>query len=183
MHRIREVGPPTGLKRLFYRLPIGLYRLGLGRMLGSRFLLLHHTGRKSGLPREAVLEVIRYDAADETPLVASGFGGSSDWLRNIRKTPEVAIEYRGRRGPRIARELGTEEAEREVVDYGRRSPRAAAAVARLVGLRIDGSVEDLRAFARTIRIIAFEPSRGANISAAGARSGERESDAPNVKNT
>ena len=39
-------------------MPIYLYRLDLGRLLGHRFLLLVHRGRKSGLLRETVLEVI-----------------------------------------------------------------------------------------------------------------------------
>ncbi|MEO2169431.1 MAG: hypothetical protein ABGY42_15180 [bacterium] len=53
MQRIREVRPPIGLKRLFFRLPIRLYQLRLGRLLGGRFVLLHHIGRKSGLARQA----------------------------------------------------------------------------------------------------------------------------------
>ena len=50
--------PPTGVSRWLFRMPIGLYRLRLGWLLGDRFLLLHHTGRKSGLPRQAVVEVV-----------------------------------------------------------------------------------------------------------------------------
>jgi hypothetical protein len=42
-------------------LPIYLYRLDLGWLLGHRFLMLVHQGRRSGLLRETVLEVILYD--------------------------------------------------------------------------------------------------------------------------
>ena len=49
---------PRGLACLAFRLPIGLYRLRLGWLLGDR-LLLTHIGRKSGLPRQAVIEVVR----------------------------------------------------------------------------------------------------------------------------
>ncbi len=157
MQRIREVRPPIGLKRLFFRLPIRLYQLRLGRLLGGRFVLLHHIGRKSGLARQAVLEVIRHDETSHSVFVASGFGESSDWLRNIRKSPNVTIEYRGNETPRVARVLGTEEAQDELVGYGSRNPRAASAVARVCGWQIDGSEEDLRAFAQEIRVIAFEP--------------------------
>ncbi|MFP6663504.1 MAG: nitroreductase family deazaflavin-dependent oxidoreductase [Deltaproteobacteria bacterium] len=156
MQRIREVEPPSGLKRFFFRLPLRLYQFGLGHLLGGRFVLLRHTGRKSGLARQAVLEVIRHDEASHSVLVASGFGDASDWLRNIRKTPDVAIEYRGDETPRVARILGRKEAQGEIVGYGRRNPRAAAAVARVCGWQIDGSEEDLRAFAGEIRVIAFD---------------------------
>ena len=50
---------PSGTLRLVFRLPIYLYRLNLGWLLGHRGLLLTHQGRKSGLLRETVLEVIR----------------------------------------------------------------------------------------------------------------------------
>ncbi len=54
---------PSGFLRLAFRLPIYLYRLNLGWLLGHRGLLLIHRGRKSGLLRETVLEVVRYDPA------------------------------------------------------------------------------------------------------------------------
>jgi hypothetical protein len=40
------------------RLPSYLYRLRLGGLLGHRFLLLTHRGRKSGLTRRTPLEVL-----------------------------------------------------------------------------------------------------------------------------
>jgi deazaflavin-dependent oxidoreductase (nitroreductase family) len=85
--KIKDVRPPRGLVRLVFRLPIWFYRLGLGGLLGTRFLLLTHTGRRSGLPRRTVLEVIRYDRESETFVVAAGFGPGSDWYRNVRRDP------------------------------------------------------------------------------------------------
>ena len=58
--------PPKGFNRLMFRAPIWLYRLGLGWMLGKRFLLLNHTGRESGLPRQTVLEVVDYNKTSNT---------------------------------------------------------------------------------------------------------------------
>ena len=49
--------PPRGLKRLFLRAPIWCYRLELGWIPGKRFLLLTHTGRKSGLEALLVLHL------------------------------------------------------------------------------------------------------------------------------
>ncbi len=53
--------PPGKVLRLGLRLPIWLYRARLGRLLGERFLLLTHIGRKSGLPRQI---------AEKMPMVA-----------------------------------------------------------------------------------------------------------------
>jgi hypothetical protein len=63
---------PRGLARLAFRLPIWLYHLRLGWLLGDRVLLLTHIGRKSGLPRQAVIEVVRHDPASDTYIIASG---------------------------------------------------------------------------------------------------------------
>jgi hypothetical protein len=59
---------PRGLVRIAVRLPILLYWLGLGWLLGHRFLLLTHRGRVSGQVRHTVLEVIRHDRAADAVL-------------------------------------------------------------------------------------------------------------------
>ncbi len=61
VEKIKDVQPPRGLARLGWRAPIWFYRLGLGGLLGRRFVLLNHIGRKSGQPRQAVLEVVHHN--------------------------------------------------------------------------------------------------------------------------
>jgi deazaflavin-dependent oxidoreductase (nitroreductase family) len=87
--------PPGKTLRLALRLPIGLYRLHLGWLLGGRFLMLTHTGRKSGQPRHTVIEVVQHDKGTGTYYVVSGWGEKSDWYRNIRKTPAVTVQVGG----------------------------------------------------------------------------------------
>jgi hypothetical protein len=87
LKKIGHPQPPRGFKRMLLRAPIWCYRLGCGWLLGKRFLLLHHLGRNSGLPRQTVLEVVKYDADTDTYFIASGFGKQSDWYRNLLKTP------------------------------------------------------------------------------------------------
>ena len=41
VEKIKEVHPPRGLARLGWRAPIWFYRLGLGGLLGGRFVLLN----------------------------------------------------------------------------------------------------------------------------------------------
>ena len=95
--QIREVSPPKGVSRFFYRLPIFVYRIGLGRLMGSRFLLLEHTGRKSGKVRRNVLEVVRRDDAARMFYIVSAWGEKSDWLRNVRANAAVTINVAGTR--------------------------------------------------------------------------------------
>jgi F420H(2)-dependent quinone reductase len=82
--KLSDTKPPRGVLRWLLRLPIWLYRLRMGRLLGNRFLMLTHIGRKSGQPRQSVLEVVGHDEATGIYIIASGWGEQADWLRNIQ---------------------------------------------------------------------------------------------------
>lgn len=75
--------------RTLTRAPIWIYRAGLGFVFGSRLLMLEHTGRKSGLPRQVVLEVVDHPAPD-TYVVPSGFGERAHGSATCRRTPASA---------------------------------------------------------------------------------------------
>jgi deazaflavin-dependent oxidoreductase (nitroreductase family) len=155
--KIKDVKPPRGLARLAFRLPILLYRLGWGGLLGTRFLLLTHTGRKSGLERKTVLEVVRYDKETTTFVVAAGFGPQSDWYRNIRHNPQVIVQCGRRRWEMVANFLTPELSGEELLDYARRHPRALRELASFMGYRLDGSQEDIRALGQMLSMVAFRP--------------------------
>jgi len=80
---------PRGWFRLLLRFPILIYRLKLGWLLGRRFLLLTHTGRKSGGAYATVLEVLRYDQDSHHCIIASGWGTRSQWYRNVLNDPRI----------------------------------------------------------------------------------------------
>jgi deazaflavin-dependent oxidoreductase (nitroreductase family) len=81
--------PSGGWRKLFFRMPVYLWRMGLGWALPRQFLLLTHTGRRSGAPRRTMLEHYRYGAAY---YVASGWGPRSQWIRNIQANPRVTVQ-------------------------------------------------------------------------------------------
>ena len=81
--------PPRGLGRWFARAPRFLYRIGLGSLFGKRLVLLEHRGRRTGLPRQTVLEVVDQDGA--SLLVAAAWGERSDWFQNLQADPSVFI--------------------------------------------------------------------------------------------
>lgn len=155
VEKIKDVTPPRGLARLGFRLPIWLYRLGLGGLLGTRFLLLTHTGRKTGRVRQTVLEVVRYDRAATTFIVAAGFGSGSDWYRNIRANPRVTVQCGRRRWEMVANFLSPEQAGEELLDYARRHPVAMRELARFMGYRLDGSPAGIRALGQVLAMVAF----------------------------
>jgi deazaflavin-dependent oxidoreductase (nitroreductase family) len=150
--------PPRGLSAILWRLPIWLYRLRLGRLLGHRALLLIHTGRVSGSPRHAVLEVIKYDADTNTHYVASGFGEKANWFQNITQTPHVTIRVAGDGIPVLAERLSLSEAEITFKDYHQRHPKALAGLAKMIGYQLSqNEAEIMDFFSREIPIITFRP--------------------------
>jgi len=132
-------------RRLLFRLPIWCYRLGCGWVLGRRFLLLNHVGRRSGLTRQTVLEIVNCEADTDTYFTAPGFGKPSDWYRNLLKTPAVSIQVRRRHMNVMAHPLTPEESGEAMVNYARHYPKAARLICRQVGYHVDGSEDDYRA--------------------------------------
>ncbi|MBY8889449.1 nitroreductase family deazaflavin-dependent oxidoreductase [Streptomyces sp. PTM05] len=141
-HRFKDVSSPSGLLRLAARAPVHLYRWRLGWLLGTRVLLLTHTGRVSGKPRQVVLEVVAHDAQADAYLVASGFGGCAQWYRNIERTPLVTVDVGGRCVSALAKPLSPEESGRAMARYAARHPRTARKLMRICGIEVDGTVED-----------------------------------------
>lgn len=83
---------PRGLLRLVFRRPVLLYRARLSWLLGHRFLLLTHRGRRTGTVHETMLEVLQYDPGSRESIVLSGLGTRADWYRNIASQPALAVQ-------------------------------------------------------------------------------------------
>lgn len=149
---------PTGLIRAFFRAPIYLYRAGFGWLLNGRFLLLNHIGRKTGKARQAVLEVVEHDEATDTYYVASGYGRSSHWFKNIEAAPDVTIQVGRRKLAVTAEILSPEVSGQKMVEYARRMPVAAENLSKLIGLEVDGTEAGYRRLGREeIPFVAFRP--------------------------
>ena len=149
--------PPQGFGRALSRFPLWFYRLRLGFLLGERFLMLTHIGRKSGEPRQTVLEVVRHDALTDSYVVASGWGEKSNWFQNVLKRPRVSIAVGFRRLQALAVRLSPEGAQHEFSDYARRHPRAFRVLAsRALGHPIGDAEVESRLLARSIPIVVLQ---------------------------
>jgi len=157
--QLHEQRPPTGLSRMLFRAPVWLYRWGLGWLLGKRFLLINHVGRKSGLPRQAVVEVIAYDKEHGTCFVAAGFGPKSQWYQNLLATPEVTIVVGRKRLAVTAVPLTPTDSGTALLDYAQRHTTAIRNLSRMVGYEVDGTEADYRALGEQgiIPVVRFEP--------------------------
>ena len=73
---------------------VALWRLGLGPWINiwpekmGQIMVLTHTGRKSGLPRKTP---VNYAIVDGEIYCTAGFGGKSDWYRNLKANPAVEV--------------------------------------------------------------------------------------------
>lgn len=150
--------PPRRVGRWLARLPILLYRLGLGGLLGGRVLLLTHRGRTSGQVRRTVLEVVAHDPASGAYIVASGWGRKADWFRNIQQTPRVSVTVGRRRFPALARQLSPAAAGPVLAAYARQHPVAFRALAPLLlGQAVGSDLPDPQALAQVVPLVALEP--------------------------
>ena len=150
--------PVQGLLRRVLRAPLWLYRVHLEWLLGHQFLLLIHQGRKTGQARQTVLEVVHYDKATGTHVVASGWGRGSDWYRNIQHTPQVIVRTGGARIAACAETLPVDVAEGELRWYVQHHPLRARELFRLMtGQPFDGTDAAIQRLAHRTPVVALRP--------------------------
>ena len=157
VEKASELKPPRGISRLLYRAPIWLYNINLGWLLGKRFLKITHIGRKSGLPRQVVLEVVKHEPSSETYYIAAAWGERSDWVKNIHINPHVQVQVGNQRSEMVAEHLNPDQAEDVIFDYSQRHPTAMMSLARMMGYRLDGSEQDFRALGRQLLMFVLKP--------------------------
>lgn len=154
----------------FLRAPAHLYRWHLGPLLGHRFLLLRHTGRRSGVRHQTVLEVLEYRKQGPEVVVMSGFGPHPDWLRNIETTPDAEVITGSQHFAAAYRILGEDESVRVLKGYEHRNRFIAPIVRRaltwLVGWPYQSTDEDRHRLVRQLPLIAFRPRERQQIAVA-----------------
>lgn len=121
---IGQLGARLLRSRRLMRAPIWLYRVRLGFLFGHRLLLLEHTGRRTGLQRFTVLEVVGHPAPN-VYIVASGFGTRAQWFRNVAAEPDVRVSVGFHTSvPACARQLAQNDADTALRRYIERHRRA-----------------------------------------------------------
>jgi deazaflavin-dependent oxidoreductase (nitroreductase family) len=147
--------------RWLLRVPVYLYRWRLGWLLGHRFLLLIHIGRRSGRRYSTVLEIVEYHPKGPEAVVISGFGPNANWLRNIAANPNPEVVIGSRHFSAVHRILDQDEAARVLAGYEQRNrfaiPIIRAVLSRLLGWHYDGSDEHRHRVAAQLPFVAFRP--------------------------
>ena len=139
-----------------FKLPVFLYRLRLGWVLGQRFLLLTHVGRHSGKVRRTVLAVLRFDEKTKEIYAVSAWKGS-DWYYNIQAAPALQVESGFVRYVPVQRTLSPEEITTTFIAYRQQHLLFSRLICRIPGWKWDSSDEEFLELARTLRGVAFRP--------------------------
>lgn len=119
------------------RMMLLMWRLGLGRWADSwpsvagRIMVITHTGRRSGLRRRTPLN---YAFVDGAVYCTAGFGGGSDWYRNVLADPNVEIWLPHGRWDGVAEEVSTIDSRLPLL---REVLRGSGAVTYMVGIDPD----------------------------------------------
>src|SRR5512144_249303 len=151
---------PPALLKLAFKAPTLIYRAGLGRLMGRRFLMLAHRGRKSGLERRVVLEVIHYEAEPPYAAVLSGWGERSQWFRNIQASPPLAVWVGQDRWlePEFT-VLEPYEVVELIEEYRRNHGFLMSTLDRFFAWPLKASEERRRELARDLTVVAFSPAK------------------------
>jgi deazaflavin-dependent oxidoreductase (nitroreductase family) len=139
-----------------FKLPVFLYRLRIGWLLGTRFLQVTHVGRRSGRVRRTILAVLKFDDKTEEIYAVSAWRGS-DWYYNTQASPALQVETGFVRYVPIQRTLSPEEVTTTLIEYRKKHPLFSRMICRIPGWKWDSTYEEFLELAHTLHGVAFRP--------------------------
>lgn len=105
--------PPRWILKAYTKVNVWVYRISKGKLMnhlaGKPICLVTMKGAKSAKNRTIPLMYVPYE--DSFILVASqgGMPKNPAWYHNLKKHPEITIEYKGVKYPLMARQVDKEE--------------------------------------------------------------------------
>jgi deazaflavin-dependent oxidoreductase (nitroreductase family) len=158
LSRLTPRANPGPFFKWLFKIPILYYKLGLGWMLGKRFLLLTTRGRKTGKPHHTPLEFVS-NPQDESCRVSPGWGGNTDWYKNLRHDPHVTVQVGRRKFAAIAEPAQDEESAKFMQDVSRRHPGMDKIWNRWTDKPLDGSWESYLHAAKFFPSVWLKPQK------------------------
>ncbi|HLU09287.1 MAG TPA: nitroreductase family deazaflavin-dependent oxidoreductase [Oceanobacillus sp.] len=150
---------PQGLGRWLMRLPLLLYRVGLGDLANAAHIMVLTTqGRKSGLPRHTPIE---YRQHGSKIYLISAWGTRPQWYQNILSNAAVTVQQ-GRKQFSASAHIVTNsgEALRVLHLFRRRAPAIYDALLARISEREDIDPRTLPEITDRITIVRLMPEPG-----------------------
>jgi deazaflavin-dependent oxidoreductase (nitroreductase family) len=152
---------PNFLLKFFFKMPVWFHKIGFGgweRLIGAQWMLITTTGRKSGKPRDAMVDVMDYDSATDTYYIEAAYGSRADWVRNIEVHPRFQAQVGRRKFFARLTPLSSEEAGEMMVKFYRAKPAYTRSVMAMVGMKFEGE-EELKKLASQLTLFAVHPEK------------------------
>lgn len=131
MTRLTPQHQPGPVLKWLFKVPIVFYRIGLP-LFGDFVLLLTTTGRKSGQPRYTPLEY-RREVGTGCAIITAGWGGQTDWRRNLQANPRVRVQIGREKFAALAEPLTEAEVAAWITEALRVNPPSAKMFSRWAG--------------------------------------------------
>jgi deazaflavin-dependent oxidoreductase (nitroreductase family) len=113
------------------RIPTWIFKLRMGRVLGSRFAMITHRGRKSGAHHTVITETAEGSIEEGRLVYIVAYGTRAQWYKNLKASPAVSIEIAGKTYHQPRHEfLDKTATERAIACYWARYPKLARWLAR-----------------------------------------------------
>ena len=122
MTRLVPMDTPGPVFKRLFKVPVFFYKIGLP-LFGGFVLLLTTTGRKSGKPRHTPLEFRRENEMGDI-IVMAGWGGNTDWRKNIEVNPRVHVQAGWTKFDALAEKLTDDEVADFLAEAMRLNPRS-----------------------------------------------------------
>lgn len=139
-----------------FKMPLILYRLHVGWLLGKRFMRITHVGRRSGKTYKTILAVLKFDENNREIYAISAWKGS-DWYYNIQAASALQVETGLVHYVPTQRMLSAEEITTTFMEYRQKHPIFSRMVCRIPGWKWDSTYEEFLTLARTLHGVAFLP--------------------------
>lgn len=151
--------PPKGLTKWFLKAPLWLYRNGLGWMMGERFLMFTHVGRKTGQLHQTVVEVVYHDETSDRYYIASGWGEKAHWLKNIAENPGIEVVVGRRRMDAVACRVEPAKGTQALLKYAERYPYAFRKLSKaMMGVELTPDQAGVLRMIEHVPMVAIDPT-------------------------
>jgi len=150
---------PNALQKFFFKFPVWFAKIGFGgweKLIGAEWMLITTVGRKSGKPRETMVDVMDYDAAADTYYIEAAYGDRADWYKNMQAHPVFEARVGRRKFKATATPLSNEGAGEMMVQFFRKKPAYTRSVMAMVGMKFEGE-DELRALGSKLTLLAVKP--------------------------
>ena len=153
--------PPDQLLKFFFKVPVWLHKLGFGgweRLIGAQWMLITTKGRKTGKPREAMVDVMDYDKANDTYYIEAAYGARADWYKNMQSNPIFEAQVGRRKFKARASTLPNKDAGEILVQFYRHKPAYTRSVMTMAGMKFKDE-DDLRVIGKNLTLLAVKPEK------------------------